>query len=97
MSCHRNETSGWHVCAGTVKHVVNLDLTVARTAHDGGAGRVADALGEPEVGEHAPKEITAGYKIEFLWRGVAVKTLRGQERPVGCGYTCHRFRRRGLA
>ena len=56
---HRNETCGWHVCAGRVKHVVDLDLTVARTGpHDGGAGKVADASGGPEGGEHAPEGIT---------------------------------------
>ena len=36
---------------------VGLHLTIARTGlHDGGAGKVADAPGEPEVGEHLPKE-----------------------------------------
>ena len=53
---HRNDTCGWHVCAGRVKHVVDLHLTVARTGpHDGGAGRVADAPGGPEVGENVPR------------------------------------------
>ena len=34
---HNDETCGWHVCAGRVKHVVDLDHTVARTGpHDGG-------------------------------------------------------------
>ena len=42
-----------------VKHVVDLDLTVARIGpHDGGAGRVADAPGGPEVEEYAPNGIT---------------------------------------
>ena len=54
---HRNETCGWHVCAGRVRRVVDLDLTVARTCPlDGGAGRVTDARGKTEVGEHLPKE-----------------------------------------
>ena len=45
--------------AGRVKQVVDLDLRVARTGpHDGGAGRVADAPGGPEVREHAPERIT---------------------------------------
>ena len=44
---------------GCVKHVVDLDLTVARTGpRDGGAGGVADAPRGPEVGEHAPEGIT---------------------------------------
>ena len=61
---HRNDTCGRHVCAGRVKHVVDLDPTVARTGpHDGGAGRVADAPGGPEVGEHAPEGITT--KVNF--------------------------------
>ena len=56
---HRNETRGWHVCAGRVKHVVDLNLTVARAGpHDGGTGRAAGAPGGPEVGEHAPEGIT---------------------------------------
>ena len=56
---HHYETYGWHVCAGRLKYVVDLDLTVARAGpHDGGAGRAANAPGRPEVGEHAPEEIT---------------------------------------
>ena len=59
---HRNKTGGWHVCAGCVKHVVDLDLTVARTGrHDDGAGREADAPGGSEVGEYAPEGITIKY------------------------------------
>lgn len=27
---HRNETGGWHVCAGRATHIVDLDPTVAR-------------------------------------------------------------------
>ena len=47
--------------AGRVKHV-DFDLTVARIGpHDGGAGRVANAPGGPEVGEHAPEGITTKY------------------------------------
>ena len=54
---HRTETCGWHVCVGRVKHVVDRDLTVARTGpHDHGAGRVADASGTAEVREHLRKE-----------------------------------------
>ena len=53
---HLDETCRWHVYAGRVKHV-DLDRTVARTGpRDGGAGRVPDASGGPEVGEHLPKE-----------------------------------------
>lgn len=41
-----------------VKHVVDLDRTVARAGpHDGGTSRAADAPGGPEVGVHAPEEI----------------------------------------
>ena len=37
---HRNETYGWHECAGCVKHVcVDLDLTVARTRRRQGGRR----------------------------------------------------------
>ena len=66
---HRNETCGWHACAGRVKHVVGLDLTVARAGpHDGGTGRAADAPGGPEVGENAPEGITirVNFCIEAL-------------------------------
>ena len=56
---HRNETRGWHVCAGRVKYVVYLDLTVVRTGpRDDGAGRAADAPGGPDVGEHTPEGVT---------------------------------------
>ena len=59
---HRKETCGWHVCAGRVKHVVDLDLTVARIGpHDEGARRAAKAPGGPEVGHHAPERITIKY------------------------------------
>ena len=55
---HRTETCGWHVCAGRVKHVVDLDRMVVRTGpHEGGAGGVADAPGGAEVGEHASEGI----------------------------------------
>ena len=54
---HRNATCGWHVCAGRVKHVVDLDLAVAGTGpHDGGAGRVADAPGDRRSESTPPKE-----------------------------------------
>ena len=60
---HRNETCGRHVCAGRVKRVVDLDLTVARAGpHDGGIGRAADAPGGPVVGGHAPEGITTKYQ-----------------------------------
>ena len=50
-----HKTCGWHVCAGRVKHVVDLDLMVARSGpHDGGTGGVANAFGGPEGGEHLP-------------------------------------------
>ena len=53
---HRDETYGWHVCAGRAKHVVDLDPTVARTGpHDGGAGRAAYPPGAPETEEHPPE------------------------------------------
>ena len=56
---HRSETCGWHVCVGRVKHVVDLDLTVARAGpHDGGTGRAVDAPSGPGVEEYAPEEIT---------------------------------------
>ena len=56
---HHKETYGWHVCAGRVKHVVDLGLTVARRdPHDGGAGKVADAPGGSKVGEHATESMT---------------------------------------
>ena len=56
---HRNEICGRLVCAGRVKHVVDLDLTAARARpHDGGTGRAADAPGGPEVGGHTPEGIT---------------------------------------
>lgn len=46
-----------HVFAGRVKHVGDLQLAATWTGPpDGGAGRVADALGRPEVREHAPEE-----------------------------------------
>ena len=62
---HRNETCGWHVCAGRVTHVVDLDPTVARTGpHDGGAGRAADPPGAPEAEEHPPEEIRT--KLNFF-------------------------------
>ena len=49
---------GRRVCAGRAKHVVDLDLAVARTGpHEVGAGRAAGPPGGPEVGEHAPEEI----------------------------------------
>ena len=59
---HCTETCDWQICSGCVKHVVNLDLTVARTdSHDSGTGRVADPSGGPQVGEHAPGGITTKY------------------------------------
>ena len=48
---------GRRVCAGRAKHVVDLDLAVARTgSHEVGAGRAGDPPGGPDVGEHAPEE-----------------------------------------
>ena len=47
---HRNETYGWHVCAGRVKHVVDLEP-------DGRPHRTSRLRGAPEVGEHAPEGI----------------------------------------
>ena len=56
---HHDKTCGWHVCGGRVKHVVDLDLAIDRAVpHDGGAGRAANAPGEPEVGERALEGIT---------------------------------------
>ena len=47
---------------GRARHVVDLDLAVARTGpHEVGAGRTADTLGGPEVGEHVPEEIATKY------------------------------------
>ena len=60
-TCHASSQRNlWVACmCGCVKHVVDLDLTVARTGpRDGGAGGVADAPRGPEVGEHAPEGIT---------------------------------------
>ena len=56
---------GRRVCAtGRAKHVVDLDLAVARTGpHEVGAGRAADPPGGPEVGEHAPKEIATRFSV----------------------------------
>ena len=88
---HRNETCGWHVCAGRVTHVVDLDPTAARTGpHDGGAGRAADPRG------HRRPKTTPRTNHDTASRR-CVKTLRGQERPADCGDTRRRFRRRGLA
>ena len=94
---HRNETCGWHVCAGRVKHAAHLDLAVARTGpHDGGAGRVADAPGGgPEVGEHAPEGNNNKTYSSSCGEALRQKRLREQERPVDCGDRT--FRRQGLA
>ena len=81
---HRIETCGWHVCAGRVKHAVDLDPTVARTGpHDGGTSRVADTPGGPEVGEHAPEGITT--KLHFC-----VEAFRQNAESAG---TARRMRR----
>ena len=67
---------GRRVCAGRAKHVVDLDLAVARTGpYEVCAGRAADPPRGSEVGEHAPEEIATKYKIQFLRRAVWVKTL----------------------
>ena len=88
---HRNETFEWHVCVGRVKHV-DLDLAVARTGpHDGGAVRVADAPGGPEVEEHAPEEITTNY------HSCAEALRQTAESAVDFGDARRRFRRQGLA
>ena len=48
---HRNETCGWHVRAGRVKHAVDLELMGARAGpHEDGAGRTDDAAGGSKVG-----------------------------------------------
>ena len=53
---------GRRVCAGRAKHVVDLDLAVARTGfHEVDAGRASDLPGGPEVGEHVPEEILTKY------------------------------------
>ena len=89
---HRNETCGWHVCAGRVTNVADLDLAVARTGpHDGGAVRVADAPGGPEVEEHAPEEITTNY------HSCAEALRQNAESAVDFGDARRRFRRQGLA
>ena len=65
----RNETCGWHVCAGRVKHV---DISTIRSPvhvlmRAATAGRV-DAPRGPEVGEHAPEGITirVHFRVEAL-------------------------------
>ena len=60
MSCvFAYESCGWYVCTGRVKHVVDLDLTVARTGPcDDGACKAADAPGGQDVGDHASEGIT---------------------------------------
>ena len=90
---HRNDICGWHGCAGRVEQVVDLDLTVTHTGPHDGAGRVVDAPGGPEVAKHAPEGSTT--KCNFVARR-CVKPLRGLERPVDCGDTRRRFRRRGF-
>ena len=82
---HRNETRGWHVCAGRVKHVVDLDPTVACIgSRDGAAGRVANAPGGPEVGEHAPEGITT--KLNFC-----VEALRQNAERAGKARRLRRY------
>ena len=90
---HHNETCARHICAGRAKHVVDLDLTVARADphHDGGTGRAAGAPGGPEIGEPAPEGITIRELIAVSRH--CVKTLRGQEGPVDSGDIRRRFRR----
>ena len=54
---------GMYVPGEGNKHVVDLGLTVARVGpHNGGAGRAAIAQGRPEIGKHAPEEITKELK-----------------------------------
>ena len=84
---HRNETFGWHVCAGRAKHVVDLDPTVARTYRSSRRRR--------RQGCRRPRRNHDQTLTSVSRR--CVKTLRGQERPVDCGDTRRRFRRRGLA
>lgn len=46
--------NGRHFCAGSLKHVVGLDLAFAFSGpHDGGAGRVAAPFEAPDAGENA--------------------------------------------
>ena len=92
---HRNETCAWHVCAGHVKHVVDLDLTIGHTApHDGGAAKCGRRSRGPEVGEHAPERITTKDDscVEALRQNAATAG-----RPAVCRDTRRRFRGRGLA
>ena len=74
----------------------NLDLTVSRTGpHDGGAGTaVADAPGGPEVGEHLPNESPEDI---CSCRGFLRQITGSAGKPVDCGDTRRRFRRRDLA
>ena len=60
---HRHHTwFGRRACAGWAKHVVDLDVAVARAGpHEVGAGRTAKPPGGPQVGEHAPEEIATKY------------------------------------
>ena len=56
---HRVETCGWHACAGRVKHVVDVDLTVTRSGpYDDGAGTAADPPGDRRSESTPLKEIT---------------------------------------
>ena len=56
---------GRHICAGQEKHVVGLDLTLARIgSHDSGLGKAADIPGGQKVGQHthAPEAITTKHR-----------------------------------
>ena len=60
-----------------MKHVVDLDITVACTdPHDDGAGTVADAPGGPEVRDHLRKE--SRYSVARR----CAKSLSGHDRSI---------------
>ena len=97
-----NETFGWHVRAGRVTHVVDLDPTVARP-HRASRRRRREGgrpSRDPTFPRHRRPKSTHPKKSRQNLISVSrrcVKTLRGQERPVDCGDTGSRFRRRGVA
>lgn len=82
--CHRNGT--WVACIRGDCETCCRSQVDGRphSPHDGGAGRVVDASGGPEVGEHAPEGITHAK----TWpRGVPSNRSEDKTCPVDCGET----------
>ena len=78
---HRNETCGRHVCAGRVKRVVDLDLTVSRAGpHDGGIDMAANIPGGHEVEEHAPEGNTV--RVNFCFEALRHNAERAGKPPT---------------